>query len=160
MYAKIVSGVVERFPYTQSDLLQDHPNTSFPQNMSDEALKAHDMYRVRLLNQPSYDPATQEPEKNALPEQVGDEWVLGWHLRQKTDEEVAQYRAGLAEQARRLRDDLLADSDWIVTKAIEQNAMDGLGVQIPVVWLDYRQALRDIPQQPGFPDNVTWPTAP
>ena len=160
MYAKIVSGVVERFPYTQSDLLQDHPNTSFPQNMSDEALKAHDMYRVRLLNQPAYDPATQEPEKNALPEQVGDEWVLGWHLRQKTDEELTQYRAGLAEQARRLRDDLLADSDWVVTKAVEQNAQDGLGIQVPQVWIDYRQALRDIPQQPGFPDNVTWPTAP
>lgn len=58
------------------------------------------------------------------------------------------------------RDKLLADTDWIVTKAIEQNAQDGFGVQIPVVWLDYRQALRDIPQQPGFPDNVTWPTKP
>lgn len=58
------------------------------------------------------------------------------------------------------RDKLLADTDWVVTKAIEQNAQDGLGMQIPVVWLDYRQALRDIPQQPGFPDNVTWPTEP
>lgn len=26
--------------------------------------------------------------------------------------------------------------------------------------LDYRQALRDIPQQAGFPDNVVWPTKP
>jgi hypothetical protein len=64
------------------------------------------------------------------------------------------------EEIRARRDTLLAESDWVVTKAIEQNAQDGLGVQIPVVWLDYRQALRDIPQQPGFPDNVTWPTAP
>jgi len=24
----------------------------------------------------------------------------------------------------------------------------------------YRQALRDIPQQPGFPDNVDWPVEP
>ena len=63
-------------------------------------------------------------------------------------------------EVRAQRDKLLADTDWIVTKAIEQNAQDGLGVQIPVVWLDYRQALRDIPQQPGFPDNVTWPTKP
>ena len=63
-------------------------------------------------------------------------------------------------EIREERDKLLAESDWVVTKAVEQNAQDGLGVQIPVVWLDYRQALRDIPQQPGFPDNVTWPTAP
>lgn len=24
----------------------------------------------------------------------------------------------------------------------------------------YRQALRDVPQQPGFPDNVIWPAEP
>ena len=58
------------------------------------------------------------------------------------------------------RDKLLAETDWVVTKEVEKNALDGLGIQIPVVWLDYRQALRDIPQQAGFPDNVTWPTQP
>lgn len=26
--------------------------------------------------------------------------------------------------------------------------------------IDYRQALRDIPAQAGFPDNITWPTKP
>jgi len=28
------------------------------------------------------------------------------------------------------------------------------------VWKTYRQALRDIPTQSGFPNNVTWPDAP
>ena len=76
----------------------------------------------------------------------------------------AEWTAGeqdrLAAAARQQRDKLLADTDWIVAKEVEKNARDGLGIQIPQVWLDYRQALRDIPQQPGFPDNVTWPTAP
>lgn len=27
-------------------------------------------------------------------------------------------------------------------------------------WKDYRQALRDIPQQAGYPTTLTWPTAP
>lgn len=27
-------------------------------------------------------------------------------------------------------------------------------------WLDYRQALRDVPQQDGFPDNIVWPIKP
>lgn len=27
-------------------------------------------------------------------------------------------------------------------------------------WAAYRQALRDIPQQAGFPNNITWPEAP
>lgn len=28
------------------------------------------------------------------------------------------------------------------------------------VWKVYRQALRDVPGQPGFPENVVWPVAP
>ena len=28
------------------------------------------------------------------------------------------------------------------------------------IWSDYRQALLDIPQQTGFPDDVVWPTPP
>ena len=27
-------------------------------------------------------------------------------------------------------------------------------------WLAFRQALRDIPLQPGFPTNIVWPTQP
>lgn len=64
------------------------------------------------------------------------------------------------DDIRAMRDGLLAATDWVVTKAVEQNAVDGLGIQVPLVWADYRQALRDVPQQAGFPDNVIWPTAP
>lgn len=28
------------------------------------------------------------------------------------------------------------------------------------MWIDYRAALRDITQQPGFPDSIEWPTQP
>lgn len=59
-----------------------------------------------------------------------------------------------AEQARSQRDKLLSSSDWIVTKSLES------GAAVPQEWLDYRQALRDVPQQSGFPDDITWPTAP
>ena len=27
-------------------------------------------------------------------------------------------------------------------------------------WAEYRQQLRDLSKQPGFPDDVVWPTAP
>lgn len=29
-----------------------------------------------------------------------------------------------------------------------------------IAWLDFRQALRDIPLQIGFPENVQWPSEP
>ena len=66
----------------------------------------------------------------------------------------------LSKRIRERRNVLLQESDWVVTKAVEQNAADSLGIQVPVVWLDYRQALRDIPQQTGFPHSVTWPQKP
>ena len=59
--------------------------------------------------------------------------------------------APTAEEVRAQRDNLLAESDWTqVTDApVDQAA-----------WATYRQALRDIPDQAGFPENVTWPDKP
>jgi hypothetical protein len=51
---------------------------------------------------------------------------------------------------RRERDNLIAATDWWATSdrtmTAEQTA--------------YRQALRDITGQAGFPTNITWPTKP
>lgn len=52
------------------------------------------------------------------------------------------------------RDTLLLRSDWVVVAAYEK------GASVPQEWQDYRQALRDIPTQDGFPYSVTWPTKP
>lgn len=59
-----------------------------------------------------------------------------------------------ADEARAKRDALLAACDWVAIRANE------LGEPVPQDWADYRQALRDIPQQPGFPDGIDWPTKP
>lgn len=78
-----------------------------------------------------------------------------------------------AEAARKIRDKLLEESD-------KEVVLDRLGLQVPTgktftVWLDflttlgqalngewtqYREALRDIPEQEGFPFEITWPTKP
>lgn len=42
-------------------------------------------------------------------------------------------------ELRRERDRLLAETDWVVTKASEQ------GVPVSAGWAAYRQALRDLP---------------
>jgi hypothetical protein len=57
-----------------------------------------------------------------------------------------------ALQVRGERDYLLSLTDWTQAKDIP-NAISS-------TWVPYRQALRDIPQQPGFPDNVQWPSRP
>ena len=55
----------------------------------------------------------------------------------------------LAKQVRVQRDELLASSDSMA-----------LADRITDSWRTYRQALRDVPAQTGFPANITWPTEP
>ncbi len=57
------------------------------------------------------------------------------------------------DDVRSKRDKLLAETDWIVTKAVER------GEPVPLDWAIYRQALRDITVQPD-PYNIIWPTPP
>jgi hypothetical protein len=73
-------------------------------------------------------------------------------------EQEAEYKAMKdAEQAknvRQTRDDKLKECDWRVIKALESN------IPQDFQWAAYRQALRDVPTQAGFPWAVTWPDTP
>jgi hypothetical protein len=102
----------------------------------------------------------QKPVQSDTPTLVDGKWIRAWSIVDKTAEELAKFYANKAAEMRSSRDILLAQSDWVTVKAVEENAKDGLGIQIPQVWLDYRQALRDIPDQAGFPNTIIWPTEP
>jgi len=56
-----------------------------------------------------------------------------------------------AEEVRTQRDALLKESDWtqVADAPVDQSA-----------WANYRQALRDLPEQEGFPQEVVWPQKP
>lgn len=43
---------------------------------------------------------------------------------------------------------------------LQQSDVYALADRITDAWTAYRQALRDIPAQAGFPASVTWPTKP
>ena len=70
------------------------------------------------------------------------------------EQEVAYKASKDAEQAksvRATRGEKLADSDWTqVADAPVDKA----------VWATYRQALRDVTAQSGFPWTITWPDVP
>ena len=72
-------------------------------------------------------------------------------------EQMAAYKAQKdAEQAKNVRNSRnqkLAETDWVVIKAMET------GTVVPADVAAERQALRDITTQAGFPWNVTWPGA-
>ena len=58
------------------------------------------------------------------------------------------------EEVRAERDRLLAACDWT------QVADAPLTAGEKTAWADYRQALRDVPQDFDSPDDVVWPEAP
>ena len=70
-------------------------------------------------------------------------------------EQEAAYKtqkdAERATNVRNLRTQLLNDCDW--TQIADSTADK-------TAWATYRQALRDVPSQTGFPWEITWPTQP
>lgn len=68
--------------------------------------------------------------------------------------EVAPEPEKTAEQIRGQRNVLLMRSDWT------QVADAPLTAEQKAAWSTYRQALRDVTEQAGFPASVVWPTAP
>ena len=66
-----------------------------------------------------------------------------------TDEKIA---VRLATQARTKRDQLLTACDWTQTADQPESTK--------TKWQPYRQELRDITLQEGFPNNVIWPIKP
>ena len=70
------------------------------------------------------------------------------------DARDAEYAAGANDRAatevRQERDEKLAATDWRASSDLTMSAD----------WATYRQALRDIPSQTGFPNTITWPAEP
>jgi hypothetical protein len=70
-------------------------------------------------------------------------------------EQEATYKAmkdaEFATNARSQRDKLLSESDWtqVIDAPVNQEA-----------WATYRQSLRNVPQQDGFPTTIVWPVKP
>ena len=101
-------------------------------------------------------------------EQIDGKWYTKWNLGPSffqtedadgnvttaAENEVAYKASKDAEQAKSVRasrDEKLKDCDWTqVADAPVDKA----------VWATYRQALRDVTTQTGFPWTITWPDAP
>lgn len=144
MYLKLTNGVPAK--YTLGQLRRDNPQTSFPKVMPDDMLASYDVYPYTRPPFPDYDGLTARLVDGGF-EHVGDAWLLPYVVEQQPLEQAER-------NIRARRDGLLQETDWIVIKAYER------GENIPAQWELYRQALRDITAQAGFPYAVTWPTKP
>lgn len=84
-------------------------------------------------------------------EQIGGQWFTKWKTVDFDDAVKAVVDEQQAKSVREQRDQKLKDTDWT---QVADAPVD------KTVWATYRQALRDITGQSGFPWEVTWPTQP
>ena len=84
-------------------------------------------------------------------EQRDGKWYTKYSVANMNAEAITAKDAEQAKSVRASRDEKLKDCDWTqVADAPVDKA----------VWATYRQALRDVTTQTGFPWTVTWPDAP
>jgi hypothetical protein len=55
----------------------------------------------------------------------------------------------VSEDIRAERNERLNKTDWTQGRDISE--------EVAAMWAPYRQALRDVPNQPGFPFSIEWP---
>jgi hypothetical protein len=144
LLVKTSNGQVEQFPYTLGDLRRDNPNTSYPKNVPDWMLADNEVYPVARGTAPECDTLVQSLTRDAAPVKDSVDWVIGYTVENKPQE---QAEAAIRNQ----RDRLLSETDWM---ALSDSPT------ITTEWANYRQALRDITGQSGFPYDVAWPTKP
>jgi len=84
-------------------------------------------------------------------EQVDGKWYTKYSVADMDAEAIAAKDAEQAESVRNSRTQMLKDSDWtqVADAPVDKAA-----------WAAYRQALRDITSQDGFPWTIDWPEQP
>lgn len=149
MFVKAINNQVVVYPYSVGDLRRDNPNVSFPKTIPAATLAEFGVYPVSMADDPTYDADTQIIEVSEKPALVNGAWELTKTAVKMTAEQLQARNNTVSTLARQERNRLLAETDWWAvsdrTMTVEQTS--------------YRQALRDITAQAGFP-NVTWPTKP
>lgn len=143
-------GNVKQYPYSVSKLKRDNPQVSFPANPSPELLEEFGVYSVVEVERPEINGLTQDI-REINPKLIDGEWVQNWAVKDLTPEELELIHSNTAETVRTRRSTLLAESDWtqVADAPVDRDA-----------WRAYRNELRDIPNQEGFPFDVVWPTQP
>ena len=86
--------------------------------------------------------------------------IVNGEVLDMTQEEIDEYLAwskqnienSKVEAVRDNRNALLAGTDWTQLPDVPE--------AIRNAYTEYRQALRDVPEQEGFPNDIIWPTKP
>ncbi len=125
------------------------PNVSFPVlGPSDEFLRQNDAYSVSSFK--DHDNTTEK--LIVCDPYIEDGMVYIVEIVPKTQRDYDAERTKKEAEIRQRRTMLLKECDWTQSKDIPDD--------VSQPWAAYRQALRDITTQEGFPDSISWPLEP
>ena len=152
---------------TVSELKAENKNMSFPKVWNESTLDALNVDPVLASPKPEPSGDYKVVVRDGVEQDANDNWVYAWTERdmfteytdengdvQTVDSQKTAYDAAvtarLASLARSERNRLLSETDhYGLSDVTMSDAMTA-----------YRQALRDVPQQEGFPQEVIWPEKP
>ena len=151
---------------SQGEIRKLNPNVSLPKVWNSNVYETLGIDPVFETPKPDTTGDYKVVVRDGAEQDANNNWVQKWVERDmfsdttedgvtttKAEHEAA-YQTRLdteaAERVRSERDQKLKDTDW----------MGMSDVTMSTEWATYRQALRDVPAQDGFPHNVTWPDEP
>lgn len=130
---------------TQRNVREAFPNTSFAHGTEDFEGYA----RMFFMPAPSHNRATQRAVEKT-PILVGERYEQQWEIEALSSSEKKAETERETIRVRQTRGEKLEACDWAgLTDTVMGKEMT-----------TYRQALRDVPEQAGFPHEVTWPDSP
>lgn len=166
-YRNRITGAVN----TQGEIRRSMPNTSLPRVWTADICEFLGIDPVLAAPAPAASGEYKVVSRNGVTQDANGNWVEAYVERDMfadyVDEEgvtvtkasqeeayTANKDAEAATTARATRDGLIASCDWMAIKAFEG------GTTVSAEWATYRQALRDVSAQEGFPNDITWPEKP
>jgi len=152
---------------TQGQIRSMHPNVSLPKVWNANVNETLGIDPVLASPQPAPSADYKSVVRNGVEQDANGNWVHAWTendmfqeytdddnnvvtVQDQIDAKTAADNAALAATERATRDELLKATDHYGLSDVPMT--DAMAA--------YRQALRDVPQQAGFPQTITWPTKP
>ena len=125
---------------TESEFRSLHPNTSFPPQLTVELLDSFGADPV--LNGPQAQPTRYQVAFRDGVEEINGQWFTKFSVADMDADAIASLDARQAGSVREDRNRKLTASDWtqVADAPVDKAA-----------WAAYRQGLRDVPSQAGFP---------
>ena len=140
---------------SERDLHYKYPNISFPKPLTPYVLDTYGLDAILEGPKPQTTPPYETVIRQGI-EEIDGKWfkkyVIGPIFNNEEDEKAYKLRIDTeaSESIRNTRNNLISKSDWMACSDVIMSDE----------WKEYRQALRDIPEQEGFPHSVDWPTQP